>query len=108
MVKLISIDDTMLLGLRDKAFLELFYSSGLRLSEVVNVNINDLDLQEGVITVTGKGNKTRIVPIGQKAIHAIQSWIEKRTSIKIDEKSADALFITERGKRMTADRKSVV
>ncbi|NDF81364.1 MAG: tyrosine recombinase XerC, partial [Methylophilaceae bacterium] len=58
MVKLISIDDTTLLGLRDKAFLELFYSSGLRLSEVVNVNIHDLDLKEGVITVTGKGNKT--------------------------------------------------
>jgi integrase/recombinase XerC len=55
-----------------------------------------------VITVTGKGNKTRIVPIGQKAIHAIQSWIEKRASLKTDEKSADALFITERGKRMTA------
>jgi integrase/recombinase XerC len=102
MVKLISIDDSTLLGVRDKAFLELFYSSGLRLSEVVNVNINDLDLQEGVMTVTGKGNKTRIVPIGQKAIHAIQSWIEKRATIKMDEKSTDALFISERGKRMSA------
>ncbi|MSQ80111.1 MAG: tyrosine recombinase XerC [Candidatus Methylopumilus sp.] len=100
-IKLISIDDTTLLGLRDKAFLELFYSSGLRLSEVVNVNINDLDLHEGVITVTGKGNKTRIVPMGQHAIDAIKSWIEKRASIKIHETSADALFITERGKRMT-------
>jgi integrase/recombinase XerC len=102
MVKLISIDDTTLLGVRDKAFLELFYSSGLRLSELVNVNINDLDLQEGVMTVTGKGNKTRIVPVGQKAIHAIRSWIEKRAVIKVDEKSSDALFISERGKRMSA------
>jgi integrase/recombinase XerC len=101
-IKLISIDDTTLLGSRDKAFLELFYSSGLRLSELVNVNINDLDLQEGVISVTGKGNKMRIVPIGQKAIQAINAWIEKRASIKTDEKSAPALFITERGKRMTA------
>jgi len=102
MVKLISIDDTTLLGVRDKAILELFYSSGLRLSEVVNVNINELDLHEGMMTVTGKGNKTRIVPIGQKAIHAIRSWIEKRTTIKVNEKSSDALFISERGKRMSA------
>ena len=101
-VKLISIDDSTLLGLRDKAFLELFYSSGLRLSELVNVNIKDLDLQEGVITVTGKGNKTRMVPVGQKAIYAIQSWIAKRVAIKIDEKSADALFISKQGKRLTA------
>jgi len=100
--RMLSACDTSLLGLRDKAFLELFYSSGLRLSEVVNVNINDLDLQEGVITVTGKGNKMRMVPIGQKAMHAIQSWIEKRAAIKTDDKSMDALFITERGKRMTA------
>ncbi|MBM3360680.1 MAG: tyrosine recombinase XerC [Betaproteobacteria bacterium] len=102
MVKLISIDDTTLLGARDKAFLELFYSSGLRLSEVVNVNINDLDLEEGVMTVTGKGNKTRIVPVGQKAIHAIRLWIEKRAMIKVDEKFTDALFISERGKRISA------
>ena len=102
MVKLISIDDTTLLGVRDKAILELFYSSGLRLSELVNVNINELDLHEGMMTVTGKGNKTRIVPIGQKAIHAIRSWIEKRTTIKVNEKSSDALFISERGKRMSA------
>lgn len=102
MIKLISIDDTSLLGSRDKAFLELFYSSGLRLSEVVRVNINDLDLREGIMTVIGKGNKMRIVPIGQKAIQAIQSWIGRRGAIKINEESAHALFITERGKRMTA------
>ena len=68
----------------------------------MNVNINDLDLQEGIITVIGKGNKTRMVPIGQKAIHAIQCWIEKRAAIKTEDKSVDALFITERGKRMSA------
>ena len=102
MVKLVSIDDTSLLGLRDKAFLELFYSSGLRLSEVVNVNIKNLDLQEGVITVTGKGNKMRMIPIGKDAIKFTLLYIEHiRNWQEIQEGHEDFLFLNRRGKQLT-------
>lgn len=91
------------ISLRDRALLELFYSSGLRLAEIVSVNINDLDLREAMIRVTGKGNKTRSVPVGSHAITAVQNWLEKRKLyVKADEL---ALFITQRGSRIS--RRSV-
>jgi integrase/recombinase XerC len=91
------------ISLRDRALLELFYSSGLRLAEIVSVNIHDLDLREAMIRVTGKGNKTRSVPVGSHAITAVQNWLEKRNLyVKADEL---ALFITQRGSRIS--RRSV-
>jgi integrase/recombinase XerC len=74
--KLVDIRDDDVLSVRDHAILELFYSSGLRLSELVNLNIDALDFSEGTVQVTGKGNKTRIVPLGSHAISAIQKWLE--------------------------------
>jgi integrase/recombinase XerC len=71
-VKLVDISDVDDLAVRDHAILELFYSSGLRLSELVNLNIDALDFTEGTVIVTGKGNKTRIVPMGAHAMEAIQ------------------------------------
>ena len=65
-------DDT--LALRDRAMLELFYSSGLRLSELVGLRWLDLDLDEGEVRVLGKGNKTRIVPVGRHAVTALRAW----------------------------------
>jgi integrase/recombinase XerC len=62
------------LGLRDRALLELFYSSGLRLSELCALRWSGLDLSGGFVTVTGKGNKQRIVPVGSHASHALQAW----------------------------------
>ncbi|WP_119343815.1 tyrosine recombinase XerC [Facilibium subflavum] len=72
----IKTDDTLLI--RDLAMLELIYGSGLRLSELVNIKLQDIDFSQGIIHVTGKGNKDRIVPIGSHAINAIQQWLTKR------------------------------
>ncbi|WP_413438002.1 tyrosine recombinase XerC [Sulfuriferula sp. GW1] len=69
--------DTTLLT-RDRAILELFYSSGLRLSELAELKLSQLDLTSGEVTVTGKGNKTRIVPVGTRAAQALAEWLEDR------------------------------
>ncbi|GBL44883.1 tyrosine recombinase XerC [Sulfuriferula multivorans] len=69
--------DTTLLT-RDRAILELFYSSGLRLSELAELKLTQLDLTSGEVTVTGKGNKTRIVPVGTRATQALVEWLEQR------------------------------
>jgi len=68
------------LDVRDLAMLELMYSSGLRLSELVSLDTRDMDLEERVLRVTGKGSKTRLVPIGRKAIQALQSWLRLRAT----------------------------
>ena len=68
------------LDVRDLAMLELMYSSGLRLSELVSLDTRDMDLEERVLRVTGKGGKTRLVPIGRKAIQALQSWLQVRAT----------------------------
>lgn len=98
-VKLVNIDGDEPLTLRDRAILELFYSSGLRLAELVGLDVNALDLQSGSVTVTGKGSKTRIVPLGSHAITALQHWLNARAFIH----NADALavFITQQGRRIS-------
>ncbi len=101
-VKLVDIDDDGVLSVRDHAILELFYSSGLRLSEFVNLNIDQLDFGEGTITVTGKGNKTRIVPLGSHAIEAIQKWLKNRTDLLIKNPAEKAVFIGLQGRRISA------
>lgn len=97
--KLVDISDDDTLAVRDHAILELFYSSGLRLAELVSLNVDGLDLAEGTVTVTGKGNKTRIVPVGRHAIEAIQTWLPQRTLLKTADETA--LFIGRTGKRLT-------
>ncbi|KRW61343.1 tyrosine recombinase XerC [Pseudomonas sp. TTU2014-080ASC] len=85
------------IALRDQAMLELFYSSGLRLSELVNLNIEDLDLPAGLVRVLGKGNKTRELPVGSKARQAMESWLPLRALAK----PADgAVFISQQGRRI--------
>lgn len=98
-VKLVDVKEEDLLSLRDHAILELFYSSGLRLAELVGLNFDQLDLVNGTVTVTGKGNKTRIVPVGSHAINAIENWIGVRSLIAKSE--SGALFITKQGNRIT-------
>jgi len=88
------------LAIRDKAILELFYSSGLRLSELVNLDLPDIDLRDAVVQVTGKGNKARRLPIGQKAIDALQNWLKRRKDFIQQDQSA--LFISQRGTRLSA------
>jgi integrase/recombinase XerC len=98
-VQLVDVKEDDLLSLRDHAILELFYSSGLRLAELVGLDFNTLDLANGTISVTGKGNKTRIVPVGSHAITAIQNWLSVRTTIAKPDQNA--LFITKQGNRIT-------
>jgi integrase/recombinase XerC len=100
-VKFVDIKGDGLLERRDHAILELFYSSGLRLAELVNLDINMLDFSEGTVTVTGKGNKTRIVPMGSHAMNAIQTWFQSRMLIKIADSNPNALFVTQQGKRIS-------
>lgn len=83
---------------RDHAILELLYSSGLRLSELVGLNLADLDMQQGLVLVLGKGNKQRILPVGSKAMAAIQRWLGVREQAKPQDQ---ALFIGVRGRRMS-------
>lgn len=87
------------LEVRDLAMLELTYSSGTRLAELTSINLPDIDFSQGIITVTGKGNKTRAIPIGRKAIDAINQWLKIR-NLWIKDSEA-ALFVSQQGKRLT-------
>ena len=88
--------------IRDKALAELLYSSGLRLSEICRLNLSDLDLKERTCIVTGKGNKTRIVPVGRKAIQAIRDWLIHRSDLIITKKTnTEAVFLNIKGKRIS-------
>ena len=69
------------LGVRDKAIMELFYSSGLRLAELLGLDLADLDLRDRTVRVLGKGSKTRIVPVGRQALAALQRWLAERAAI---------------------------
>ena len=87
------------LAVRDKAMFELFYSSGLRLSELTGLAPPDVNYAEGTVRVTGKGSKTRIVPVGAEALRALKLWV--RTREQIARVQADALFVNRLGKRLT-------
>ncbi|MBD3646347.1 MAG: tyrosine recombinase XerC [Pseudomonadales bacterium] len=90
--------------IRDKAILELFYSSGLRLAELAGADVNNVDWDDATIRVTGKGNKERVLPVGSIALAALKDWLTVRSNIptgpgnSVDEK---ALFISERGRRIS-------
>lgn len=79
--KLLSIDPASELAVRDKAMFELCYSSGLRLSELSNITLEAIDKNDSTIRIIGKGNKTRVVPIGTKALSAIRAWLSLRTNL---------------------------
>jgi integrase/recombinase XerC len=87
--------------LRDRAILELFYSSGLRLAELVGINLDDLDLAEAMVNVHGKGAKTRRVPIGQMALQAIRDWLAVRAEQLPAGSTEAACFISQRGSRIS-------
>ncbi|MGB0205769.1 MAG: tyrosine recombinase XerC [Neptuniibacter sp.] len=99
MGQLLEVPVTDVISARDAAMMELVYSSGLRVSELTGLNLYDLDLADHSLRVTGKGNKTRILPIGRKALAAIDVWLECRYEIaSYDEQ---ALFVSKRGTRIT-------
>ena len=87
------------LSARDKAIMELFYSSGLRLTELVSLEVTAVDLKDRTVRVLGKGSKTRIVPIGRQAIAALKQWLQARAALV--KNGADALFVGKSGRRLS-------
>jgi len=97
--RLMEIGDEDALAVRDKATLELFYSSGLRLAELIGLAPNDVNFSDATVRVTGKGGKTRVVPVGSHALAALNAWLEQRSRIAgLDE---SALFVNQRGERLS-------
>jgi integrase/recombinase XerD len=89
------------LGLRERTMLELMYASGLRVSELVTLKLVELSLNDGVLRVTGKGSKTRLVPFGQEARRWIERYLKDARAVILDGQVDDALFVTARGGAMT-------
>lgn len=97
--QLLNIEEKDPLSIRDQCMMELMYSSGLRLSELVGINLNDLKLSEKELMVTGKGSKMRLLPITQKAVISIKDWLKVRPNFcEADEK---ALFLSKLKKRIS-------
>jgi integrase/recombinase XerC len=91
-------DTTTRLGIRDRAWLELLYASGLRIGELVGIDVDDVELRARLVKVRGKGSKERIVPFGSKAEEAVRAWMSAREAPP----DQHALFINYRGDRITA------
>jgi len=89
------------LGLRDRAMLEILYASGLRVSELVGLKGTEVSLNEGVIRVTGKGSKTRLVPMGEEAVDWISRYLKEARPAILQKRLSDSLFVTQRGQAMT-------
>ena len=89
------------IGLRDKAMIELLYACGLRVTELVNIQLTELNLVDGVIRVTGKGDKTRLVPMGEEAMDHIQRYLSSARENILKNKKSKYLFVTHHGQSMT-------
>jgi integrase/recombinase XerC len=96
--ELCDIPETSFASIRDKAMIELMYSSGLRLSEITSLNISSLSIKDGTLSVIGKGKKQRYLPIGSQALAAIKKWLDKRNSISM---TNDAVFLNKFGNRLS-------
>ena len=88
------------LSTRDLAIIELMYSSGLRLAELVSTDLHDVDFRAASIEVIGKGRKTRILPVGKQALQALSRWLKVRADIRLHDEQA--LFVSQRGHRISA------
>jgi integrase/recombinase XerD len=89
------------IGMRDRAMLELLYACGLRVSELVGLKVMEVSLQEGVIRVTGKGSKTRLVPMGEEAVEWLGQYLKTSRPEILQKRLSDSLFVTQRGTAMT-------
>jgi integrase/recombinase XerD len=89
------------LGFRDKTMLEMLYATGLRVSELVNLTIDQVSLRQGVVRVTGKGNKERLVPVGEEAMSWLENYFDETRKIILDGRQSPYIFITTRGENMT-------
>ncbi|MEO8204617.1 MAG: site-specific tyrosine recombinase XerD [Chthoniobacterales bacterium] len=98
------IQDTDPLGLRDRAILEILYASGLRVSELCNARLENLNMEEGWIRVVGKGNKTRLIPVGAQACQAIERYLNQERPKLVAKKTGGEIFLSVRGKKLTPVR----
>jgi len=97
-------EDTRPLARRDTAILELLYSSGLRVSELVNARLENLYLDDGAIRVTGKGNKTRVVPVGSAALEVLNNYLEGERPSLVSRQTGSEIFLSKWGKKLTTTR----
>jgi integrase/recombinase XerD len=96
-----SADGNTPLGLRDRAMLETLYATGLRVSELVGLKLTSVNLNDGVLRVTGKGNKDRLVPLGEEAVAWLKRYLAEAWPRLLDKHLSDAVFVTARGEGMT-------
>jgi integrase/recombinase XerD len=94
-------DPTTPTGLRNRAMLETLYSSGLRVSELVPLKLNQVNLLDGVIRVLGKGSKERVLPLGEEAVDWLTRYVQSGRAIILSQKLSDAIFVTNRGTSMS-------
>jgi integrase/recombinase XerD len=94
-------DTDQLLGLRDRAMLETLYATGLRVSELVNLKVGEVSLDMGVLRVMGKGNKERLVPLGEESLDWIKRYLGTARPLLMDSRASDSLFVTQRAAAMT-------
>jgi integrase/recombinase XerD len=99
-----SISTSQPLGLRDRAMVELLYASGLRISELAGARLENLHLEERTIRVTGKGNKTRVIPVGRKACDAIAEYLAKERPGMVKKRTGGEIFLSVRGTKLTTVR----
>lgn len=96
-----SADSNTALGLRDRAMLETLYATGLRVSELVGLKLTALNLNDGVLRVTGKGNKDRLVPLGEESVQWLRRYMVEARPQLLEKRLSDAVFVTARGEGMT-------
>lgn len=94
-------DTNTIKGLRDRAMLEVLYATGLRVSELVNLQLSQLNLQQGVVRVTGKGNKERLVPLGEEALDWLQTYLDGGRAQLLNGQLSDAVFLSNRRRPMS-------
>src|SRR6266567_600153 len=98
------IDTNALHGLRDRAMMELLYASGLRISELANARLENFNFEERIVRVTGKGNKTRLVPVGRKACEALAAYLSTERPKLVKRRSGSEIFLSARGTKLTTAR----
>ena len=99
-----SINTTRPRGLRDRAIVELLYASGLRISELANARLENLNLEERILRVTGKGNKTRLVPVGRRACEALAAYLSTERPQLVKPRTGSEIFLSARGTKLTTVR----
>jgi integrase/recombinase XerD len=99
-----SVDTKVPLGLRDRAMIEVLYASGLRISELANAKLEDFSTEDRILRVTGKGNKTRLVPVGGKACEALAAYLSSERPKLVKRRSGSEIFLSERGTKLTTVR----